>query len=133
MLLNTLVSRKSHVVWSLGRLEHKGKNAQRNRILKVFCWKRDHVDRWSGGLHCTSLETKGKYPGAKGLRGAFVSVLLQANQNLTGHNITLDHGFISLNKLANSVGENFIYRFCIHRMFDKDKQVGQVKRKPQPL
>lgn len=26
-LLNTLVSRRSHVVWSLGRFKHQGENA----------------------------------------------------------------------------------------------------------
>lgn len=110
-LLNTLVSRKSHPVWSLGRFKHQGKNAWRKRIPKVLCWKRDHAETWSGGLHCTSLETTGRHPGAKGLRGdkSWLKVpwLLYCSKAIRTSPATtsaLDHGFISLNRLADGCG-----------------------------
>lgn len=130
-LLNTLVSRKSHVVWSLGHFKHMGKNAQRKRIPKVLGWKRDHAETWSGGLRCISLETKGKYPGAKGLRRdnswLKVPLFLYCSKPIKTSPATtsaLDwYGFISLNGLVDRVGGNFRYSFCIHRIFDEDKQV----------
>lgn len=94
----------------------------------VLCWKKDHVEKWSGGLHCSRLGTKGKYPGAKGLRGdnSCVPLFLCCSKPikiLLAATSALDHGFISLNSLAGRVGENFIYSFSTHRIFDKKKQV----------
>lgn len=44
VLLNTLVSHKGHIVWSLGHFKHKGKNALGKKISKVSNWKKDHVE-----------------------------------------------------------------------------------------
>jgi len=99
VLLNTLVSRKGHVFWSLEHFQQQGKKvhwgkpfpgswAGRQTMLK----QQDSAFRWPAlhqpGDQRETPRTKGSEMRQWLAEGAFISALLKANQNFTCHNIS---------------------------------------------